>query len=41
MIGRPQGWREMRSRLRRLTALTPSAHRSWRLACARPRTGPM
>jgi hypothetical protein len=37
VIGRPQGWREARHRLRRLTALTPSAHRSVGLACARPR----
>ena len=35
MIGRPQGWRETRPRLRRLKALTPSARRSVGLACAR------
>jgi len=34
-IGRPQGWRETRPRLRRLKALTPSARRSVGLACAR------
>src|ERR1700760_177635 len=28
VIGRPQGWRGTRHRLRRLAALTPSAHRS-------------
>src|SRR5262249_53452292 len=37
-LGRPQGWREARPRLRRLAALTPSAHRSLGFASARSRT---